>query len=373
MKVSVSMITYNHEPYIAQAIDSVLMQQTNFPFEIIIGEDDSADNTRAIVKEYKKRYPDKIRLFLNDRKNVIYIDGKPTGQWNFANNLKHAKGEYIALLEGDDFWTSPHKLQKQVDFLDARPDFAICFHNAEKVFVDGRQQSKLYCPPEQKEISTLEDLVVGNFIPTCSVVFRRGLFGELPAWFYEVPVGDWPLHVLNAQHGCIGYLNEAMAVYRVHSSGAWSGKSPADVFRTMLKIYGYLNAYLGYRYEDMIRRAELTQLKYFVSKLRAEAIRRDSIDEIVDDLQDTLSSWPSEHKVPRVVYSQALGDLYSGLVFAGHKAGRRRIVRECLPKAVRYRPALLANRGVWSIAVAAFLGQQLADRVRRHPQNSLQP
>ena len=120
-KISVCITTYNHEKFISQALDSVLMQKTDFDFEVLVGEDDSPDNTRDIVKKYARRYPDKLRLFLNDRKNVIYINGRPTGRWNFINNIRHAKGEYIALLDGDDCWTDPNKLQVQVDFLENNP------------------------------------------------------------------------------------------------------------------------------------------------------------------------------------------------------------------------------------------------------------
>ncbi len=226
MKVSVSITTYNHGKYIAQAIESVLMQKTNFDFEIIIGEDDSEDDTRAIVKEYKKKYPDRIKLFLNDRENVIYIDGRPTGRWNFINNLNHATGEYIALLDGDDYWTDPHKLQKQVDFLDSNPDFVICCHPVIAVNENSTKPEKILSSPTDRDIYTIEDLLnYGNIIDNCSVVFRRGLFGPIPEWFKIVKYGDWPLHILNSQYGKIKYINEIMATYRIHSGGVWSKHS----------------------------------------------------------------------------------------------------------------------------------------------------
>lgn len=108
MKVSVLMITYNHEKFIAQAIDSILMQQVNFDYEIVIGEDCSTDGTRAIVIQYQKEYPDKIRLLLPEENLGMHK--------NFVQTFRACQGEYIALLEGDDYWTSPRKLQKQVDF-----------------------------------------------------------------------------------------------------------------------------------------------------------------------------------------------------------------------------------------------------------------
>src|ERR1041384_1572484 len=116
--ISVSFITYNHAQYVAQAVDGALMQQTNMPFEIVIGEDMSTDGTREIVKNYQSRYPERIRLLLHDRRNASLANGKPTGNWNFANNIKNCRGRYVALLDGDDYWTSAKKLQKQVDYLE---------------------------------------------------------------------------------------------------------------------------------------------------------------------------------------------------------------------------------------------------------------
>lgn len=253
MKVSVSIITYNHEKYIAQAIDSVLMQRTNFDYEIIIGEDDSQDNTRAIVKEYKKHYPDKIRLFLNDRKNVIYINRRPTGRWNFINNLKHARGKYIALLEGDDYWTDPYKLQKQVDLLDDHPEYAFCFHSVQMIYEDEDKEPLTFKPSRQKKVYTIEDLLTGNFIASGSVVYRNELICEFPGWFRKTPVGDWPLYILNSLHGDIGYIDEAMEVYRIHSCGLWQSQDGIQQNLTDIQTYRILYNQLDHRYAKLIK------------------------------------------------------------------------------------------------------------------------
>src|SRR5436190_4362149 len=128
MKVSVLVTTYNHEKYIAQSLDSVLMQETNFDFEIVIFEDCSTDATRGIVIAYQKRYPGKIRLRLPDRNQC---SNKP-----FAEEFEAAPSPFIAIMDGDDYWTSPRKLQKQVEFLDAHPECALCFHNALRIYED---------------------------------------------------------------------------------------------------------------------------------------------------------------------------------------------------------------------------------------------
>ena len=235
MKVTVSLTTYNHFPFIAQAIESVLMQETSFDFELLIGEDDSPDGTRQIVIDYQARYPGRIRLFLNDRKNVVYVNGKPTGKWNFANNIRNSRGEYIALLDGDDYWTSPLKLQKQVDFLEHNRDCALCFHNVRILDEADPARQDLHCIQPMRAKYGIEDLLRGNFMHTASVMFRSRLFGDLPSWFFQCPIGDWPLHVLNAQHGRIGYLDEVMAVYRKHGKGVWSRQSRLQVLANSIQ------------------------------------------------------------------------------------------------------------------------------------------
>lgn len=226
LKVSVSLITFNHAPYISQAIEGALMQRTNFPFEIVIGEDMSTDGTREIVKGYQARFPERIRLLLHNRTNISSANGKPTGNWNFANNVKNCRGLYIALLDGDDYWTSPHKLQKQADFLDQNPDCALCYHNVQILDENNPTQTELHERKLGKK--TLTNLLRGNFMLTCSVMFRAGLFSDFPDWFYQSPLGDWPLHILSAQHGDIGYIHEVLGVYRKHPGGAFSRKRRID-------------------------------------------------------------------------------------------------------------------------------------------------
>ena len=259
-KISVCITTYNHEKFISQALDSVLMQKTDFDFEVLVGEDDSPDNTRDIVKKYARRYPDKLRLFLNDRKNVIYINGRPTGRWNFINNIRHAKGEYIALLDGDDCWTDPNKLQVQVDFLENNPDFSACVHNVNITYMNGNIESHPFYTAypngpntckKPESISTLEDLIACNFIQTPSVVFRAHLFDRFPEWFCKLDRGDWPLHVLNAQHGKIMYLDKIMANYHVHDGGVYSALKLADQLEGAANVAVILDKHLSYKYHNI--------------------------------------------------------------------------------------------------------------------------
>jgi len=210
--VSVCLITYNHEKFIAQAIESVLMQKVNFGWEFIIADDCSTDRTREIIKQYKAKHPF-IKLILQE-KNVGPAQ-------NFDDLIKSPTGKYIAYFEGDDYWTDSLKLQKQVDFLEANPDFAICFHKV-GVKCEVDDEKSYISNQNQKEITTFEDLTVKNYIHSLSCVFRNNLFGDFPEWFKESPLGDYPLHLLNAMHGKIKFFDDLMGVYRVHQGGIWS-------------------------------------------------------------------------------------------------------------------------------------------------------
>ena len=238
--VSVIMTTYNHEPYIAQAIEGSLMQETDFDYEILIGEDDSEDNTREICKRYAEEYPDKIRLFLNDRKNVIYINGQPTGRWNFINLLKNSKGKYIAFCEGDDYWIDPKKLQKQVDFLEKNHEYAICFHSV-KIHKDD-QILEDYITRNVPETTDIYELAKGNYIHTPSVVFRKKFLPEkYPAFFLKAPIGDYLIYLmLTENYHKIKKKNCYMACYRVHDGGVWSQVD------NLAKIIKYLRLLIPY-------------------------------------------------------------------------------------------------------------------------------
>ena len=209
------MITFNQEKFIAQAIESALMQHANFKYEIVIGEDCSTDRTRDIVWEYQEKYADRIKLLLQSENVGMHK--------NFVDTYYACRGKYIAILDGDDYWTDPYKLQKQVDFLENNPDFSICFHNMQIIYENEPRLNRI-SNKNQNEITTINTLACGNYIYTASCVFRNN-FIILPDWFYQCPVGDYPLHLLNAQYGKIKFVNEVMGVYRIHQEGTWGDTS----------------------------------------------------------------------------------------------------------------------------------------------------
>ncbi len=224
--LSVCITTYNHEAYIARAIESVLSQKTDFPFEIIIGEDNSSDNTRNIAIEYRNRYPEKIRLILNDRKNVIYINGLPTGAWNFLQALSNADGKYIALIDGDDYWTDSSKLQNQVGFLEAHPEYAICGHLVEVVDGNGDLLENSPVVRNSPEIFSMKDVLKGPPVHTSSLVFRNFDMKRNAAYPYllSLPAGDALITSMLLDQGKGYRFDKIWSAYRLHQGGVWSTK-----------------------------------------------------------------------------------------------------------------------------------------------------
>lgn len=220
-KVTVLCITYNHEKYIKQALDGFVMQKTNFPFEVIIGDDGSTDNNQNIIKEYAQKYPNIIKPILRE-KNITAFE-------NFLDIAKRVNSEYVAICEGDDFWTNENKLQKQVDFLDTNLDHSLCFHSV-KVFYENGEMPPYIFPEEHIQIHpnvtslNIVDLLTVNFIQTNSVMYRWIFNDKYP--FHDVfprniQPGDYFMHLLHAQRGRIGFIREVMASYRRHPEGLW--------------------------------------------------------------------------------------------------------------------------------------------------------
>jgi glycosyltransferase involved in cell wall biosynthesis len=250
--VSVVVMTYNHGNFIAQALDSVLMQQVDFDYEILISEDCSTDGTREIVTRFGAQYPDRIRLLLSERNlhsNVVV-----------SRAIQAARGTYIAFLDGDDYWTHQKKLQRQVQFLDSLLQCSMCFHNARVMHEDGSRPARNWTPDGQRAFSTFEDIWMGNFIPMSSTMFRRTVLGAISAWYDSFPLTDWPLHILAAQQGTLGYINEVMSVYRLHSGGVYSVLTEAAKLQKTLEFYRTMNVNLNYRFDALIRAA---MSKYF--------------------------------------------------------------------------------------------------------------
>ncbi|MCX6214521.1 glycosyltransferase family 2 protein [Spirosoma sp.] len=266
-KVSVLIITYNQQNFIRQAIDSALAQQTTFPIEILVGDDFSKDGTREIIQEYERQHPGLVRGILHPR-NM----GK-NGGINFLETLKQAKGEYYALMDGDDYFTDPLKIQKQADLLDAHPDYSMVFHNALITYEDG-SPSHVLNGPDTKPFYTIEDLIGEDeiwFMATSSTMYRNSI-KEYPAWFSESVSGDIPRLILKAKMGKIGYIPDLMSVYRKNSNGtSYSDKYDDAVFlQNRIDMYSNINRELDYRYDGLLKK---NIARYYRMMLRSKQFR----------------------------------------------------------------------------------------------------
>ena len=214
--VSVCVQTYKHVNYIKQCLDGILFQKTNFEFEILLGEDDSIDGTRELCEDYAKCYPDKIRLFLHHRENNIKIGGQPTGRFNFLYNLHSSQGKYIALCEGDDYWTDPLKLQKQVDFLEGNTNYAGVATNS-KIIFESSGQSRLFKKIKSDIDLNINDFLKQRYFHTASFVLKKEFLKTIV--FPKVLSGDRFLFLFIASKGTIRYLNDTTCVYRKNEGG----------------------------------------------------------------------------------------------------------------------------------------------------------
>ncbi len=231
-KVSVVVLAYNHERFLAQALDSVLMQDVDFAYEVIVGEDYSPDGTRHLVQAYAQRYPDRLR--------PLYHPHNVGMGANFQACLAACQGEYIALLEGDDYWTDVHKLRKQVAWLDAHPDFSLCFHPVADQYEDNSRPNAVPHTFAKDEFTFGDFLLpIYTVVSTGSIVLRN-MLPVWPAWLFTVKPIDFPLVVLYAELGKVKLLPDVMGVYRIHQGGIWSGTPRHLNILSFLRMYEQL-------------------------------------------------------------------------------------------------------------------------------------
>lgn len=212
MKLSICCITYNHEKFITHALEGFVRQKTDFDFEIIVADDCSTDDTQKICLEYQNKYPDKIKLLLNET-NIGSMS-------NFLKALRSCKSEYVALCDGDDYWCDENKLQKQVDFLETNPDYILCFTRG-IIYNTFSQKKQINLDFEIGKELTIQHFINGNDQLTATAVIRNKSHLSLPDYFYQSPFGDlllylWVMQSNNRKAFC---LPDVTAVYRIHSNG----------------------------------------------------------------------------------------------------------------------------------------------------------
>lgn len=241
--VSVAMAAFNHEHYIAEAIEGVLKQETSFRFQLVISEDCSWDTTRSICVDYQKRYPDIIKLLLPE-KNLGMMP-------NLMHIFEACEGKYIAMCEGDDYWTDPYKLQKQVDAMEAQPTLTMCAHNADILEYGILKPS----PAIAKNRLAIEDIIAQDWgIMTASILFRKDAL-PIPHWFYTVKNGDYALQLLLALGGDTLILPETMSVYRKHEAGVSATLRPLSQAAWLISLLYDFNKYTDGRYrKDIVKK-----------------------------------------------------------------------------------------------------------------------
>lgn len=269
--VSINCITYNHEKYIAEAIESFLMQKTNFGFEILIHDDASTDRTSDIIMEYEKRYPDIIKpIFQKENQLSLGIKGI-----SYKYNHKRAIGKYIAMCEGDDCWADPYKLQKQVDYMEEDPDCTFCFHNAFVIDENHINSNRLVIPwmlenrdyfgnGESRRYSAGELQLLG-FIPTASFIFPKYVLDNPPEWYFESPVGDNPLKLIASSFGNAYYMKEPMCFYRFNvpnsATTKWkkgSKDKEIELCKKFVMMLDNFNKWSNFKYDKEIDEAKKT-------------------------------------------------------------------------------------------------------------------
>jgi glycosyltransferase involved in cell wall biosynthesis len=292
--VTVIVTAYNHERYVEQALTSVLEQETSFPLEVVVIEDCSTDGTRALVQELAAQHPDKVRLALaptNENSNRL-----------FAEVWATCGSEYVATLDGDDYWTSPAKLQAQVDVMAARPEYVLCFHDVTVVtegmsYVwEGRFTEGFGDGARVRSLGWLEAtldrgrgdghgarrtidprrLWAGCFVPGCSPLLRRTFLPELPQGFIDIEFGDWALYLLIGEQGPIIYIDEDFGVYRVHPDGLWSGLARETQHERVVVFFERMLELMP-RQESVIRE-ELGRHRQLAEAQWRRAVRRACIE-----------------------------------------------------------------------------------------------
>ena len=266
MKLSVSIVTYQEVDYIRQTLESVLQQKTEFAFEVVVGDDASTDGTREILEDIRAQWPDQVRLLLPEKNYGDF------GLSNFMATLDACRGEYVAFLDGDDFWTSNAKLQRQVDFLDAHPECALCGHRIDHVSDNGDvERSRRPAPGDR--VYPIDALLLDNFVHKISTVARRSAIATLPDWYRTTRIAsaDWVFNVLVGRGGQVGFVDETMAVHRLRYGNLSQQYGMTRMLGDRIEAFDQLQPYFPRRGKTLRRAQRRVRWKLRIARLGPRA------------------------------------------------------------------------------------------------------
>lgn len=260
--VAIWVVTYNHENFIGKALQSIVSQKTKFRFKAFVGEDCSTDGTRKICMDFQQKYPDLITLIPTKENNL------KQNSYNVYNACYQSGATYVALLEGDDYWDDEYKLQKQVDLIEANPSMTAVCHNVKSLKNSTGEVAIRFSENDRpSEKITLQDMLVRNWASTPSVLVKTEILRSTPGWVFSEKAPDFFLWCYAASKGCIGYLHEPMAVYRVNDQGIWSKYSMKD--RIFLEVHNLKRAAQMFCTDARARKKRIEELDlYLITNLR---------------------------------------------------------------------------------------------------------
>lgn len=256
-EVSILCITYNQAAYVRDALDGFFMQETTFPFEVIVHDDASNDGTVKILQEYEEAHPN-LRVIYEEENQYSTVAGR---SYFHELLLPYVRGRYVALCEGDDYWNDPHKLQRQYDYMEAHPECLCCGHACLIIDADTGSKREIMGYGADCDI-TPEMAIIGMRMQTATLFYRNGLSAQyISEWSFKKPVGDLPWAVWLAENGIVHYENKTSSVYRLSSPGSWS--SEADHARLtksaiqLLELLENIDEATEHRYHDVVRQRQV--------------------------------------------------------------------------------------------------------------------
>ncbi len=296
------MITYNHAAFIGQAIESVVAQKGDFDLELVIGEDCSKDTTRAVIEQYQARYPEIIKLITSPQ-NVGM-------QPNFIRTYEACTGEYVAMLEGDDYWVDEHKLQDQLTLLQSNPKLVMCFAGCAEVSTEGQLLKDNYVPEPFRRTLTQQDVVGGFCPPTLTALFRNRAIPSLPESFAHVANGDYFLFSMLTGYGDAAYLPRVVAHYRRHEGGVWTRLSEEKQHRSNLNTKMMM---LDYFPAD-VRELLYPSILWYHVRLCTMLWEQNRVKDFLQMFREfaRISLWHPNRELPALTYRIATGRIKRG-------------------------------------------------------------